>query len=72
MKLSERSRDHHDDDHNHESYGNIINDDAYGSEDIIYFELSRAQIETAIRMARDIYVQALEDQKFIAQLGNFI
>ncbi len=62
--------EHKDHGHDEDTYGNIINDDAYGSDDIIYFELSREQIVASIDMARDIYVQALKDQKFINQLGK--
>ena len=59
---------HKEDSHSENNYENIIGDEAFGSEDIIYFEFSREQIEAAFTMAREIYVQALEDQNFTAQL----
>lgn len=61
---------HEDDNHSDDAYGNIINDDAYGAYEILYFEVSREQIEAFINMARNIYVQALEDQSFLTRLGK--
>jgi hypothetical protein len=47
--------------------GNIINDTAY-QDDIIYFELSREQLEAGIAIAREVYIEALDDQSSINKL----
>ncbi|MEH6538093.1 MAG: hypothetical protein V7719_16955 [Psychroserpens sp.] len=55
-------------------YDNNIKDNiAYGDEeDVIYFKITREQIETAITMAREQYVQMLEDKDRLSKLflGN--
>jgi hypothetical protein len=65
-----------DDIHIHDNSGNINDENqhpednlAYSDgDDILYFEISREQVESAIDAARETYVQILEDKEKIAEL----